>query len=144
MNNKCKDLFKDKGFIIGGIRCLYSKEASDLLQEGAVLVDIRKDYETNYRVFDVPEIIYLAEDDFKKNYGILPKERPLIIADAVGIVNKKAASFLIEHDFFSVAVLSGGIIEWMNSGLPVKVDKDYELIGQCSCKLRPRKKKNKK
>lgn len=133
---KKKELFQNKGFLIKGIICLSSNDAYELLNSNAILVDVRKEYETNYRLFDVPNVIYLEESKFRENYISLPKEKNLIIADNVGIRCKELCAFLMEKGFANVAALIGGIVDWTGSGLPIEVDENYELAGQCSCKLR--------
>lgn len=113
-------------------------EARELCDLGAVIVDLRENYETNYRVFDAPKVIYLPWSAFMARYSELPRGEALILADASGIYDKAAARVLIDAGYLNVAKLSGGMIDWDSSGQPVRRDAEYELGGQCACKIKTR------
>lgn len=113
-------------------------EALQLTRAGALFVDIREAYETNFRVFDVPEVVYLEWSRFRSCFSELPKDRPLILADAVGTWSRSAADILKGAGFTNLATLAGGMVDWEKDGFPIRKDKNYELSGQCSCKLKPR------
>lgn len=125
-----------------GILNLSAPEAALCLSRGAVLVDLREAYETNFRVFEVPETIHLPWTLFKKGYAQLPKDRPLILADASGIYGREAARILHNEGYTNIANLVGGMIDWDKEGFPVRRDPLYELSGQCACKLKTRVGKN--
>lgn len=121
-----------------GVLNLTSSEALDYLSKGALLVDIREAYETNFRVFDVAEVLYLPWTRFAASFIHLPHDRALIIADAAGIYCREAARMLTEAGYTNIAKLSGGMIDWDAEGFPVRKDTSYELSGQCACKLKTR------
>ena len=121
-----------------GIANLEPSEALGLLKDGAVLVDLREPYETNFRVFDVERAIYLPWTAFEGRAGELPRDRALILADASGIYGREAARILVRAGFSNLAKLSGGMIDWDAAGLPVRRDPDFELGGQCACKIKNR------
>lgn len=117
-----------------------AKEAFIYIQKGALILDIRKDYETNYRVIDFPEIIYLSYDSYKDKYNSVTKERDIVIVDNVGLVSPEVGRFLISKGYNSVFYIGGGIIDWDDAGLPLKKDLDYELNGGCACQVRQKNK----
>lgn len=117
---------------------LSSREAFDCVGHGALLVDLREAYETNFRVFDVEDVFFLPMTAFEARWRELPRDRALILADASGIYGKLAAARLAAEGYANLANLAGGMIEWDKDGLPVKRDLAYELNGQCSCKLKTR------
>jgi rhodanese-related sulfurtransferase len=121
-----------------GIAILSPAEALACLGEGAVLVDLREPYETNFRVFDVAEVIYLPWTAFAAGHAALPRDRALILADACGIYGREAARILKAEGYANLANLAGGMIDWDGGGLPVRKDSSYELSGQCACKLKTR------
>lgn len=121
-----------------GILNLSPREAFEYCSHGAVLVDIREAYETNFRVFDIPEVVYLPWTRFGSEAGALPRDRALVLADAAGIYSREAARILVQAGYSNLAKLSGGMIDWDADGLPVRKDVDYELRGQCACKLKMR------
>lgn len=115
------------------------REAFEYLQGNAVIVDIRPDYEINYRVFDVPRVFYLPYSSYRQNFNEIPKDIPLIIADNVGIRSEEVGCFLMEQGYTQVMCIAGGVIEWDHDGLPLIKDLDCELTGGCACRLRPKR-----
>ena len=138
MNQDKKEYFESIGFQLNGIRCLSPQEAHFLLVKKAILVDMRNEYETNYRLFDIPNIIYLSEEQVRKNPEKLPRTEPIIFADNVGLVSKEIVTFITKKGFLNVSMLIGGIVDWVKQGFPVKVYRNHELVGECGCKLRPK------
>ena len=67
---------------------LSAKEAMEFLQQGSLLVDVRPEYELG-RLFDVDQIIYCSYKEIGDHLTELPKDKPLIIADAVGLRSKE-------------------------------------------------------
>jgi len=127
---------------IEGILNLAPTEACVYLSQGALLVDLREAYETNFRIFDVEEALYIPWTRFSSSFRVLPRDRPLILADAAGIYCREAARILARAGYTNIAKLSGGMIDWDAAGLPVRKDASYELSGQCACKLKTRVGKN--
>lgn len=134
-----EDYFEGKGYRHGDCVSLSPRQAYEFLQHGAILVDLRDEYETQFRKFDVPDVIYIQKNEFLEKYSQLPKDRPLILADNAGNHSPDLVEFLMTKGYRNAAVLIGGILEWANDRMPMKVNRDYELNGQCSCKLRTRK-----
>jgi hypothetical protein len=48
---------------------------------------------------------------------------------------------LIKQDnlFRGCGINSGGLVNWERDGMPVKIDKNFELNGACVCRLRTKK-----
>ena len=141
MEQKINQIFKDMGFVINQIRFLSPKEAYQVLISGVTLIDMRKEYETNYRIFDVPGVIYISKEEILNQVDSLNQYTPLILADNVGLNTKTIAQKLMTEGVSNFACLIGGMVEWMNDKLPVKKDPNYALTGQCSCQLKLRKKR---
>lgn len=80
---------------IDGIPFPLPREVPDYLSQGAILVDLRSDLETEIKAFGVERIIYLPHVEFEEKWQTLPLDKPLILADAVGIWSKHFAQFLI-------------------------------------------------
>ena len=130
------NLFQGKGLFIKGIVHLSPKEAQKEAQNGALLIDIREQYDTDYKKFDVPEVLYVSFHQFDKLKGTIPKDRALIVADSIGQRGKEIVEKLIKEGFVNIANLNGGMMDWERDGLPMLVDKNAELHGQCVCRLR--------
>jgi rhodanese-related sulfurtransferase len=131
--------FADYGLHIAGITHLDPKEAFELAQNGAMIVDVRDEMEMNGKRFIVPNMISLPMKQFARDYASLPQDKPLILADSVGLKSKEAVIFLLGKGYTEIANLNGGIIDWEKDGLPTDVNDDEVLTGQCACKLRPKK-----
>jgi rhodanese-related sulfurtransferase len=138
------ELFKNHGFTIKGILHLSPREAFELCQKGAILLDLRLDLLFNSKRFDVPEYLHCIYDEFEEFYHHLPTDRPIIVADAVGIHSKEAVDFLQKKGYTLVANLVGGIHDWERDGLPVIIDPDETMTGGCMCQLRTWRKREKK
>lgn len=126
------------GFFQDGHTNLNSSDAYHLASEGVAILDLREAYETNFRVFAVKNVLYLAMTSFRLDHGWLPKDQPLILADAVGIYSKEAMDILKAEGWWNLANMVGGMIDWFAEELPVRKDAEYELGGQCACKIRTR------
>lgn len=131
-----KNIFQGKGLLIKGIIHLSPREAFEEAKKGVLFLDIREEYDTDYKKFDVPEVLYCPYHSFEKNMCKIPKDRPLIAADSIGQRGKEMVEKLIKQGFNDIANLNGGMLDWERDGLPMIVDKNAELHGQCVCRLR--------
>jgi rhodanese-related sulfurtransferase len=129
--------FSDFGVVSNGIRHISAREAFSAISGGAILLDIREEYHTSMRTFKVNNYVILPLSAFEENMINLPKDRPLIIADATGLQSKTAVEKLLNNGFTDVANLAGGIMDWERDGYPVEKDPKQQLSGQCPCMLKP-------
>lgn len=124
------------------IAAMSPREVLDAVGRRQVLIfDIRPGHETSYRQFDLPGAVIVQEGDLADVAASLPRDRLVVVADSVGLRSRAAAARLLDAGIPSVAVMTGGMVEWERDGLPVMKDPDFELRGQCGCKLRARGKK---
>lgn len=112
-------------------------EAVRLLRQGAILVDVRPEYELG-RLFDLENVVYYPYKEIGDHLAELPNEIPLIIADAVGLRSNEVCKVLLENGFMDIYNLAGGIVDWERMGFPVSKDKSRILTGSCMCQLRVR------
>ena len=117
---------------------LSPREAFTRLQGDVAILDIRPEYETDFRVFDVPNIFYLPYRTYRDQFHLIPKDIPLIVADSVGNKSMEVARYLSEHGYPSVSFLAGGMVAWDRDGLPLAKDKNYAMVGGCACRLKPK------
>ncbi len=135
-------IFRNMGFMCAGFLNLGAHEAYLEATEGeAIIVDVREERLTGYKNFDVPRLIHMPKSMMEKDYAGLPRELPLIIADSVGLRSHEVMEFLLGKGFTNLANLAGGIVEWEQDGLPLKIDPTEQLSGSCVCQLRPRNKR---
>lgn len=137
------DKLSSYGILIQGVRNVTPAEALELCGQGALILDVRPLYESDYRAFDVPEVLLAPAAEYAEWKENLPVGRCLIVADASGLKSRIIARRLLDDGFDLVVNLSGGIVDWERSGAPVKVNKESKLTGSCLCQLKPRYKKEK-
>ena len=134
-----ENYFEGKANYANDIYNLSPLQAHKLCLEGAIMVDVREDYLNRFKIFDVPSLIFCPKKKLAEFIADLPVDKPLIVADASGIHSPEAVKMLLENGYKgSCANLSGGLVDWEHSGLPVVVDYREKLSGQCACQLRPR------
>ncbi len=135
------NIFDTCSLKIDGIPYPLPGEVLELLGLGAVLVDLREEFDTDIRAFGVENIIYLPHTEFEEKWESLPLDKPLILADAVGLWSRKSVVFLRSKGYEKVASLAGGIADWEKDGFPMKAGKYQPLNGPCPCMIRPRERK---
>jgi rhodanese-related sulfurtransferase len=136
-----EELFSGKCFISSGFLNLTPLDAYDeTVNNDAVIIDVREDYLTGYKRFDVPETFYFPLSTLEQRISEIREDIPLIIADSVGLRSHEAMQLLAEKGFLKIANLAGGIVEWERDGLPLKTDYMEQLDGSCMCQLKPRNK----
>ena len=135
---KMKEDFNNLGFEIDGVLHLTGKQALFCIQNGAILVDVREDFEIAIKNFGISNILLCPYTDFDKLYKTLPKDKALILADCVGLRSKEAVKNLMEDGYTKVANLIGGIAGWERDGLPMSTDVET-MSGQCMCQIKSRK-----
>jgi rhodanese-related sulfurtransferase len=139
---KMENYFEGKAIVSNGIYNLSPLQAYKLCQQGAILIDVREEYLNRFKIFDVPGLIFCPKKILHELIEKLPPDKPLIIADASGIHSPEAVKMLMNNGFNgNCANLSGGLVDWEHAGLPVVIDYEERLSGQCACQLKPREKK---
>jgi len=137
------ELFQNTGFLSGDVFNLTPHQAFVLCQKGAVIIDVREESLSRFKMFDVPEVIYCPFSMLEETYLHLPEEKPMIFADAAGLHSKEAVQLLMGKGLAGrIANLAGGLVEWERDEMPLIIDKSEKLSGSCMCQLRPRNKKD--
>lgn len=131
-------LFDNYGFLICGVLNVSPREAFKLCAEGAVIVDVREEYLNNFKIFDVPEILFVPLSKLVQQISELPQDKYLIFADSVGLRSKEAVVLLKDNGYVKIANMAGGIVDWERDGLPLKTNVEERLSGSCMCQLKPR------
>jgi len=137
------NFFENAGFNAHGILNLTPSESFDLCEKGAMIVDVREEYMNAFKMFKVEKIIYLPYSELKQLFTKLPKDKPLIFADAVGLKSRESVLFMEAHGYENVANMAGGIVDWERDGLPINTDIMVRLSGSCMCQLKAREKPKK-
>ena len=136
-----ENFFEGKAIQSNGIYNLSPLQAYKFCKEGAIIVDVREEYLNRFKIFDVEGLIFCPKKILSELIANLPVDKPLIIADASGIHSPEAVKMLMDHGFSgNCANLSGGLVGWEHAGLPVVINYEERLSGQCACQLKPREK----
>nr|WP_296770907.1 rhodanese-like domain-containing protein [Rhodococcus sp. (in: high G+C Gram-positive bacteria)] len=88
-------------------------EAVRLLAEGALVVDVRREFEWN-RVH-IPGAVHMPLEVLPQRCLDLPDDRRIITFCTGGIRSAGAANLLVENGFDAVN-MSGGLIHWRSAG----------------------------
>ena len=132
------------GFFSHGVVNLTPKESFELCEKGAIIVDVREEYMTALKMFKVQKLFYLPFSELEQYFSDLPKDQPLIFADAVGLKSRDSVIFMETHGYENVANMAGGIVDWERDGLPINTDITARLSGSCMCQLKTREAKKRK
>lgn len=90
-----------------------ASDAVRLVAEGAVIVDVRRDFEWN-RVH-IPGAVHMPLEVLPERCVELPEDRLLIAFCTGGIRSAGAANLLVENGF-DATNMSGGLIGWRAAG----------------------------
>ncbi|MBH0776090.1 rhodanese-like domain-containing protein [Nocardia bovistercoris] len=88
-------------------------EAIGLVAKGALVVDVRREFEWN-RVH-IPVAVHLPLENLLERCAELPDDRLLITFCTGGLRSAGAANLLVENGFEAVN-MSGGLIQWRAAG----------------------------
>ncbi len=134
-------LFQNTGFLSGEVYNLTPKQAYAICMKGAIIIDVREEVLSRFKLFGVPEVSYCPFSMLDERYKHLPEDRTMIFADAAGLHSKEAVKLLMQKGLGSrIANLAGGLVEWERDEMPLIIDKSEKLSGSCMCQLRPRNK----
>jgi rhodanese-related sulfurtransferase len=115
------------------IKYISAVEAYREAKNGAVLLDVREEIETMDKWIDMENVVSIPFNDWANSEKKLPKNKPIIVCCAVGIVSKKAATTLMKEGYTDVFVLENGLIAWKLADLPLKSIEDRPCPCQCQC-----------
>jgi arsenate reductase len=134
-------LLEEKNAQVPGLRFLSPQEAFEVLRQGAVLVDLRSDDLVEMKAFAVPCVLHIPHRSLVSCLSEVPKDRLVVLADTSGVYTKTAAKLLFENGYTQVACLDGGMLAWDDARLPLDMDPDSMMYGECACVMKSRKSK---
>lgn len=132
------ELFRNYGIQTRGILSVTPRETMELVKKGAFLIDLRDTDFSDYKAFDILNVLSFPMKGFEQHLEKLDKEEHFILADSSGLKSRDYVQKMIDQGFMNVASMGGGFIEWERDGLPVSVDVSERLSGSCACQLKPR------
>ena len=104
------------GKVFGGPPKARPHEAKELIDAGAVLLDVREDHE--WREGHAPGARHIPLSRLSARLRDVPPQRTVITCCRSGARSARAAS-LLAREGREVVNLSGGMLAWARAGLPV-------------------------
>ena len=94
-------------------------EVQRLVDDGAVLVDVREDDE--WVACYAPDSLHIPLAELVEQFDDLPDDRVVVFVCRSGGRSAHAAGFLIQQGY-EARNLAGGLIAWAADGLPIVTD----------------------
>lgn len=91
-------------------------EAQKLIEQGALLVDVRE--ENEHAEVHAQGATLLPLSELETRYRELPTGRPLVMICRSGARSARAGEFLLQNGYTDVTNMSGGTLAWVEAGLP--------------------------
>jgi rhodanese-related sulfurtransferase len=107
------------------VREITANEATTLLEDDAILIDVRQENEWDAGHAPMATLIPLAE--IADHLDELPRDRLIICACRSGGRSLRAATYLQEQGF-DVVNLTGGMMAWFSEDLPFESDDGQPTI----------------
>jgi rhodanese-related sulfurtransferase len=95
-------------------------EAYKLLQDDAVLIDVREPEELGEESYDVKYVKNIPLGDLGLNLTEIPEDKHVILACQKGGRSQKAFDLLKTKGFTNISNMEGGMNAWKEAGLPTK------------------------
>ncbi len=97
-------------------RAVAPPEAKELLDQGAVLIDVRELSEWNHG--HAPGATHLPMSRIQEELHKVPKDSDVVVCCRSGSRSSTVVSFLVSHGYAAIN-LKGGMAAWHAHGLPV-------------------------
>lgn len=96
--------------------------AQKKLAQGAVLIDVREEYEIEELAFKMDNQVQVPMSTIQLEHYAIPKDKEIIIACKAGIRSVQVADYLVQigYDDAKVFNLEGGLVNWLRCGLAVE------------------------
>lgn len=91
--------------------------------EDFVLLDLRLEVDRNRYWIDSPKRQQVSLNALTESYKQVPEGKKLLIIDKNGKRAGLGARYLFAKGYEDITVVSGGMNEWIKSGLPTKIKK---------------------
>lgn len=121
-------------FHIEGVQHIAPEDAFKLLlTDAAILLDVREPEEWAAEKFGVPEIIYMPFGKVIYNLDKIPKDKTVVVACRAGVRSSKIVNLLYYQGFHDAANLDGGMLKWIEAGLPAACSPRRSCSCGCNC-----------
>lgn len=90
------------------------------VEGGTVFIDVREPYEIDEVSYDVPGQKQIPMGEIQVRMSEIPKDVDVVIGCRSGGRSMNVCQFLVMQGFTNIKNLDGGIMKWVESGLPTK------------------------
>ncbi len=100
-------------------------EARDLVEGGALLLDVRE--ESEWELGRAPQAVHIPLAELPDHLADLAEDRPIVCTCRSGGRSSRAGRFLLEQGFDAVN-MDGGMLAWAEQGQPLVADRGEPVI----------------
>jgi len=90
--------------------------------EDFILLDVRIPVDAAKYGLETPLLLYISLNDLPARYTEIPAGKTLVILDKIGKRAAIASRYLSAKGFKDIFKVSGGMNQWVKSGLPTKIN----------------------
>jgi len=90
------------------------------VKNGALLVDVREQYEVDELAYDVPNLLHIPLTEFEDRFQEIPKDKEVVLVCKSGGRSLRATAFLLHHGYTNVVNMQYGMLRWAEKGFPTK------------------------
>lgn len=103
-----------------GVQWTTTEAVAATLDQGdpVLILDVRGTDEVRGPLGAIPGALNLPLDQLPRDFGRLPRERPIVVVCRTDRRSARAAAMLRDAGFKTVAVLAGGMERWSAEGHP--------------------------
>ncbi|GLR17677.1 rhodanese-like domain-containing protein [Portibacter lacus] len=117
-------------------------DAQALLEEGAILVDVRENDEVAAMAYQSDGMLHIPLSELSDRYSELPNDKTLVMACRSGNRSQKAIDQLSELGVTNTINMEGGIKAWQENGFPVVNEASSSTAKSCCSKKSKEEKSN--
>lgn len=99
---------------------IYPTDVQVAVAEGALFIDVREPYEIDEAAYDITGTLEIPLGEIQERMNEIPKNIPVIIGCKSGGRSMNACMFLKMQGYDNIVNMQGGIMSWMDNGLPTK------------------------
>ncbi|MBC8514250.1 molybdopterin-synthase adenylyltransferase MoeB [bacterium] len=99
---------------VGSVRTLSPLRAKEMIEEGALLLDVRQKVEV--RAWRIPGSFWIPMDELPDHLDRLDPLKTIVVHCHQGPRSRSAAALLVEAGFQDVFILDGGLDAWAQEG----------------------------
>ena len=96
------------------------QDVLEAVNNGSVFIDVREAYELDEVAYDVPNVKHIPLGEIQTRMNEIPKDVDIIIGCRSGGRSMNACTFLSMQGYENLFNLRGGIMGWVDNGLPTK------------------------